>query len=271
VSAEASVELVGSDGLRESLAQICASHEEFQRFFSGVFTELDVLSAELIRRQRAWQSERTQAEGDLREQAARLEAQRAMIATERDQAWKEVERRRSEVEQELAQARADLAEARREIERLRNGLQSVSTEAAQPQADPKLEQQLQQMAKEHAKLDQERLVLETELDTVRNRAAEMAETLAEQRRQMAAEREQWTQELRRMRRVLEAISAKQVEHRADLGSRREFVELQETAAACPRSAAADGDGDPVLGSVMAQFEMLQKDITRRRKDNADGD
>jgi len=41
------------------------------------------------------------------------------------------------------------------------------------------------MENERTKTERERLALETELETVRNRAAEMAETLDEQRRQMA--------------------------------------------------------------------------------------
>lgn len=241
MTAELSSELVETDGLRESLAEIFASHEEFEKFFSGVFSELNTLSAELVRCQQAWTSERSRTETELEERAARLEADRAALAAEREQAWEEISQRRREAEQGLVAASGD------------ESLKRMFEEAEQ----------------ERTQLNQERSVLESELDMVRNRAAEMSETLAQQQREMAEERQRWSAELKRMRRVLEALSTRQVEFQEPSipsgntgGTAAPADRPSEPAPASP------AESDPVLGSVMAQFEMLQKDIVRRRKDAA---
>jgi len=322
VSTDASAQFIESRGLRESLAEICASQREFHRFFSGVFAELDLLSGELVRRHQAWRSERKRTEEEFEERDGQLEGRRAAIFEEREKAWEEVERRRREVEQErarvaaagaesdgqlrqmleeadreretlrsaletaraegdclgqlaeeLALTRAEQAEARQEIERLLRGLENVSAGAAQPQTDKKLQKQLQRLEQQRAKLDQDRLVLESELEMVRNRAAEMSEMLAGQQQQMAEERAQWAQEFKRMRRLLETFSSRQPEPEAQAESKpnknavdaREEAEWELEPAGAPAAR-----GDPVLGSVMAQFEMLQKDIVRRRRACADG-
>lgn len=220
MSAEPSIQPVETDGLRESLAEICASQEEFCKFFSGVFADLDAISGTLVRKRQAWSIERAEAESELQRRSARLEAERAAIAAEREQA-------------------------------------------------PKLHERLQALERELAERDQERVVLESELDMVRNRAAEMAETLAQHQQQMADERQQWTQELKQMRRLLETLSSHGLEHPAPAEAPRTRVAPPRTAAKpAEEAAAARQGGDPVLGSVMAQFEMLQKDIVRRRKESA---
>lgn len=288
MSREQSTQLVDSDGLRESLAEICASHDEFHRFFAGVFTELDVLSAELVRRHQSWSSERERAAKELQRRREALdtednsqlkqmleetESERAALRTTLEAAQTQADRL-AQVTDELSRARTELTQARQEIERLRGDLEVVHHQAAQSQPDGKLQDRLRRMEQERAKLDQERLVLETELDTVRNRAAEMAETLAEQRREMADERQQWTRELKRMRRLLEMLSARQVEvgvakdeGQATNDKRRDIEPSSLAPHPAPPGSAAiiEEDGDPVLDSVMAQFEMLQKDIVRRRQ------
>ncbi len=305
MSHEPVVQLVDAAGLRQSLAEICGSQEEFQRFFAGVFDELDGLASELVRRQRAWSTERDEAEESLRQRAARLEEERHALAAEREQLVRqagpsadragepstehrdriermlqEAERQReafqaaieaaqardgrlSELLDELSQARADLSEARDQIQRLRKELESSGPGAVSATPDEGLQSRLAQLEQERAQLDQERVVIETELESVRNRAAEMAENLAEQRREMSSEREQWAQELKRMRRLLENISAHRM---APLP-----VETPPAPSEPHESAASSsgGAGDPVLDSVMAQFEMLQKDIVRRRRAGAE--
>ena len=52
-------------------------------------------------------------------------------------------------------------------------------------------------------LQQERAALEAELEVVRNRAAELAETAADERRRGAEERAEWSGELKQLRRALE--------------------------------------------------------------------
>lgn len=318
MSAEPSLQPVETDGLRESLAEICASQEELCKFFSGVFVELDALSSKLVRKRQAWSIERAEAESELQRRSAGLEAERAAIAAEREQAWKELDQRRSEVEHErgqvaaagaeaqgrllemleeagrersalqaaleasqkqseslaqvadeLARTRAELAEARQQIGQFRAGPDHAGADRAGAQPDPKLQDRLHAMERELAERDQDRVVLESELDMVRNRAAEMAETLARQQQQMADERQQWTQELKRMRRLLEALSSHGLDHPASVEAPRTRVAPHRPPGkSADEAAAARQGGDPVLGSVMAQFEMLQKDIVRRRKESA---
>ncbi len=318
LSAELSMQLVETDGLRESLAEICASQAEFSRFFSGVSAELETLSADLIRKNQAWDGQRAQTESELQQRADHLEAERAAVARQRDEAWEEVERKRQQVEQEhgrlaavgeeddarlaqmleeadreraalraaleaaqsqgdrlvqvteeLSHARTELAEARQEIQRLRDGLENGRAEPAEAPPDDALREKLNALQEERAQQDQERVVLESELDMVRNRAAEMAENLAEQQRQMADERQQWAHELKRMRRLLETLSTRGLGTVTAPAAQAGPVEAQPAAdGPHQKPAAAQAEGDPVLGSVMAQFEMLQKDIVRRRRESA---
>jgi predicted nucleic acid-binding Zn-ribbon protein len=119
-----------------------------------------------------------------------------------------------------------------------------------------------------AELEQERSELEEELETVRQRCEELAETVAEQKRQIAEERAAWTAEFRQLRKVLDQQS--QI-----LTQRVEHNHAAPVAAACGSgngsavaAAAVRTEIDPVLGSVMSQFQLLQKDAARRRAQQA---
>jgi hypothetical protein len=106
-------------------------------------------------------------------------------------------------------------------------------------------------------------MLERELETVRSRAAELSEIQAQQGRQMSEERERWSDELKRMRRLLETMAERQLVQSAA------EARAAKTAAPMPaggqQAAPNDDRGDPVLDSVITQFEMLQRDLARRRK------
>ena len=114
---------------------------------------------------------------------------------------------------------------------------------------------MQEMQQQHGQVEQERRLLESELEAVRNRAVEMAEMLDEQKRQATQQQGQWTDELKRMRRLLEDMSVRTVRDEPVVPVEQQPVPRQPA----PRRAA-----DPALDSVMAQFEMLQKDLARRR-------
>lgn len=158
---------------------------------------------------------------------------------------------------------ADLEEARGEAHRLRerlvDGMQDIDAQ------------------RQIHELEADRAALEEELETVRQRAAEMAETLVEQKRQMAEERAEWNGELRQLRKILERQS-EQLGNRgitmATPAVRKEQpppvkpapvrpVTPQRSTTAATRSTTAT-PRDAVMGSVMAQFEMLQQDRLKRR-------
>lgn len=281
MSDEKSIQLIDDAGLRAPLAEIHAGQEEHQQFFSGVFSALDMLASELSQRQEMWLSERRLSEEALERQAATIgvngdgrlqqmleEAERGRAAlTTALEATETHGDRLAQMTDELSQARVELTQARQEIERLRGDLDKVPNSAPSPTPDVNLKEQLERVEQERTQLEQERLVLETELDTVRNRAAEMAETLADQRREMGEERTRWALELKRMRSLLEALANRQMQPPAVLGPRQPPIEV-EAAAPATTPAPAPSD-DPVLESVVAQFEMLQKDIVRRRETAAD--
>ena len=308
MSAEPSAQHADWDSVRESLARICASHDEFAHFFSGVFGQLDGLADELMRRQRGWMSQRERSEEELARRAGELEQERAALAAQREQLAKEACRRGDaagagpgenqqqfrqmleEVEQqraalrdaqqaaqtqttrlaeltdELSEARHELSESWREVCQRREELEAAPADGGGREPDRQLEEQLRRVERERAELERERSVLETELDSVRNRAAEMAETVSVQRRQLAEERAQWKAELKRMRRVLERLTQQRGEEESAGGWQEPSTTTRSMAdEPLETVSAAASPGDPVLGSVMAQFEMLQKDLARRRK------
>jgi chromosome segregation ATPase len=160
---------------------------------------------------------------------------------------------------ELAEARHDLASQCQQMRELH------SAPPSQENGDDESRRQLSAMAERHASLEREHALLELELDTVRARAAELSETLAAEKRAFGQQQNAWTEELQRMRRVLEQIAERRDEVEvppivaplAAPGSKRPTAAKE----AATQAAMAE---DPVLDSVMAQFAMLQKDVARRR-------
>jgi len=242
VSAELSEDLVGWDGIRNALGEICASREEFERFFSEALDQLDSFSTELVGRQQQWVSERRQAEIELQQQKRQLEEARASLAGQQQSAEKANRSRRP---------------------------QKTAPEAEHGQQDQQHDQELTRLLEEarqqQALLEQERGLLESELEAVRNRAAEMAESLAEQKRQTAQQHTQWTDEFKQMRSLLQNISGHLVQRKAAAGVPQSRPAEPATADAVAKSPPAATD--PALDSVMAQFEMLQKDLAKRRAAN----
>lgn len=299
MSVAALSQLTEWSAVRDSLAEIAASHEDVGRFCSDLFNQLDGLWTELIRRQKAWHVEQQRIESELRQRTAEVERQRVALEAERERVRQEMQaegrqpaaassaeneqllRVLEEVEREraalrdamqaaqaqmsqLSQATLEFAEARKAIGEERERLATLKSEPAQASADPQITQQISQLEQERSTLEQERVVLETELEAVRSRAAEMSETLSQQGRQMAEERAQWSEELKRMRRLLEELAKRP----AAAPAAEEPVAAStpnEGRTSGGKAAPAGSNGDPVLSSVMAQFEMLQKDLTRRRK------
>lgn len=226
MSVQPSAQVADLDAVRQSLAQICGSCDDFDRFFSGVFARLEDLAGELVRRQQTWTSQR------------------------------------KETESELSRRKTELGEALREVDRRRSEIETSETAGEVCPADDELKAEIRRLQQERDELRQQQRLLEVELDTVRNRAAEMAEQLAQQQGQILTERAEWNEELKRMRRVIESFTL----HYAE----RSSGQPQPAAPGEPPSAQAGEQepprsADPVLGSVVAQFEMLQKDVAGRRK------
>jgi len=166
---------------------------------------------------------------------------------------------------QVLQATADVAALRQEFKQWSEEQASVHAQALQSRPAPELEERLHRMEQERAALEQERAVLESELESVRGRAVEMAEMLEQQKRQVAEERSKWTGELQRFRQLMEMMSLARPEKRA-------AAPAAAPATAAPAARGPDrpasetaAGGDTALDSIIAQFELLQKDLARRRK------
>jgi hypothetical protein len=153
-----------------------------------------------------------------------------------------------------------------------------------------------------AELESDRAELEEELESVRSRAAEMEEAVTQQKRQSADEHAQWAAELRHLRRILDKQAtwiAQQTENgmsaltygnqnqpASELDSRMTISRAQLAAElrggqsmhkdhpiadrvvmqAIPNRPAPRDDA--MLGSLASQFELLRKDVARRREQMA---
>ncbi|MFZ5832912.1 MAG: hypothetical protein ACOY3P_22725 [Planctomycetota bacterium] len=126
------------------------------------------------------------------------------------------------------------------------------------EAEAALREQLQEMSQKHAQTERERMELELELEAVRGRAAALTESLADQKRLLAQQQTAWG-DFQRMMRLLEGMS-----DRAASAPQADDAFNEPNVIPVPTKHAAD----PVLDSVVAQFEMLRKDVARRKAGGA---
>ena len=296
MSVELSLFTIDTSALQETMSRMCTGYDRLEAFLRTHFGELENLAEELLRHgQRVDAAKQDQdiqwadREQRLDHQRGELEATLERIQTLTDQlgstaavngsgaeqfqeVFSRIEGERSSLQaaiaaseahgtelarmaDELAAARQDLVETREEL-RSQRGLLSQVAAPAEQGTNPEIQEQLDQLEQERLAWVQERAVLETELDAVRTRAAELADALEDDRQRAASERKDWAAELHQMRQLLQTLSD------------RPPAPVQESSApvqAAAESPEADNAQDPVLDSVMAQFEILQKDLARRRK------
>ena len=164
--------------------------------------------------------------------------------------------------EQLSSIAAELAETQKAIHDHTERVEALQPQPTGTAEDTEaLHEQIRQLEQQHSVLAQERSLLESELESLRYRAAEMTESLAEQKRQAAEQQTALSDELKQMRTLLETLS-KQIE---GAEARAPAATPVPPAATSPRDGkSTDEASDPVLDSVMEQFEMLQKDLARRR-------
>ena len=240
------------------------SHDTLGNLAEQIFDELNKRRRELESQEARLRHDVEQSEQQLRQRLHELELanQRDAMALEQAQASllaaADQDTGRADVQAELAATQAELAALREQL-------------AAAGEPAEALRQQLKDA--EH-----ERRSLEMELENVRARAVELSDNLAAQKRQAAEDRTHWSSELKEMRRLLErqAELIGQREARPNGGpANAATANAGGAAAAASRTPQRGGPSpatakptpkadDAVLGSVMAQFENLQKDRLRRR-------
>ena len=243
-----------------SLADIHASNSEAEQFIGEMFDELDRLRHDLhdqdvrLRRERIdldtrrakVQSDASTLGEDAQRELDQLRAERATLQEERDAAHLQLAKMATTA-LDLATARAELSETRKELSREREKLAADD--------DTKTE-----LLHRVGELEQERALLEAELESVRRRAAELSETLERKKWQSAGESRQGataTQPITEAsQESLESELASPVA--ADAGISADPAPQVRT-----QTKLALGE-DAALESVMAQFEMIQRDIARRR-------
>jgi len=277
--------LAGWKGVEDAVTEIRSSCAEVERFFEQLFAQLESLAdslaareAQLRRSESELRSSRVAAEDALAdsEAAATSVSVTALqqLVEHTQQQNQQLLRTQQQFEEQLARLTAMAAELA-ELKAIWRQAQPLA-ETAPDDGEQSYREQLRQMAEQQLLLERERIELQSELETARGQVAELAEQLAEQKRLAALQQAQWNEELKRIRLLLES-SARGVsppverqtamrKNAAAAEQRCEREQAQQPAAATAEPAAAPQGRprDVVLDSVLAQFEILQKDIARRR-------
>ncbi|MBN2293751.1 MAG: hypothetical protein JXM70_15090, partial [Pirellulales bacterium] len=157
---------------------------------------------------------------------------------------------------EVAEA---LNDAQEQLQRQIAQRDEASADQTLPAASGEVLSRLQQLEEERSEVLQSRSMLEAELESVRQRAVDLMTALEYQKSLAGEQQNQLNDELRSQRQLLEQV----------LGHLTELKMLPVNPAPTNRPAGVTEipaeSADSVLSSVMSQFEVLQKDIARRRK------
>jgi chromosome segregation ATPase len=232
--------------IRDREKAISSESERLEQIAAGqaaTRAELDAAGIQTDNKRRLLESEAQQNSEEVAQQFESLHQQQRELEATTEQLTSE----REQLEQERDQLRQQLAEATAEATQLRK--QTVATlngEGAAPQRVVELEQ--------------ERQALEEELELVRQRAAELVESADEERRGFESQRTLWAKDMKELRRSLQ-VNAPASPQPAPIVTRPAAVQ---TAAIGPNGRPRD----TALDSVMAQFEMLQRDLAQRGTNKA---
>jgi chromosome segregation ATPase len=173
--------------------------------------------------------------------------------------------------EQLAETRKELADARAQIERLARPLEAAVQEGSSLGRDDRSEAEMAALREERDAILQERSLLEAELDHVRRRAAQLAEHLEDERRSGSEQEQHWREEFRRHRGLLEDLTSRLATLPATpVGGAPAYTAAQpapQAAQAAPSPAPAPPQNDAALEAVRAQFELLQKEAIRRRRES----
>lgn len=253
--AEACEPLTGWDSVQCALGEIHACTADFDQFFAGVFRELEALSGDLQLRGR-------QVSAVCREQ----QHDEQTAVDERDAEFAALLAQMQSQMTRLTETAADLAA----VQAVVGVPQPVADEHDEDRARAeRIERDFCALAQQHAALERERAAMETELDLIRSRAAELSEAMTEQKRLALVQQAGWNEELQHMRQMLEQLTERLVEQGtpASAAASPPPVPAEPRPPATPAKSVATAPppaDDPVLGSVVAQFAMLQRDKLRRR-------
>lgn len=265
--AELTENFAGWERIKIALDEIRACHEETLSFFTGVFDQLDVLCGSLLSREQWQKQAAARREGALASDTTE-DSSRDLLLKEFGEDQAELHNTQQVVQEQIAQLTSmtdDLAATRNEFQsvhgelvRHSQELEAVRTQtlAASQEVEVSIKNKIHDMEQGQSWLEKEREVMEAELELVRSRAAEMAELLAERKQSDDPRQNQWVEELGQMRTLLESLTALIVE------SKKQPDAVSPVKP--PTGVAAVAMNDPILESVLAQFEILRQDRVLRR-------
>jgi chromosome segregation ATPase len=245
-----------NDELRDQLAAAVVSGKHVEKELSSLQERVGAMVASA--------SEAAKRESELTATKAELDRLRDLAAggvedgSLRERlAAAQADRDRLEAELACAQAQVSTASETAVVAgELRGQLTATQAELARLRELANLPSAETQLREELGAVELQRQQLEAELDSVRLRTAELQDTLEEQQRLVAEERQQWNEELRRLRRA--------VERQAEASTRRSRRSSAATEEDDRRAtngvalAATERRADPVIDTVREQFEALQK-------------
>ena len=290
----------GWDHVRSALDEIRVCHDDTQTFFSGVFDQLDSLCETLLTRESNWQKPAAHAERrclgnrdcpriDRWDSLIReIEAGREEFRGTHQIAQEQISRISAAAEgltaarNELQTARGELARQGEELSAIRSqsiaawqevrssikdkiremdeqrSLLEKERAAMEKAAESNIQDKIHDVEQQQALLEKEREAMEKELASVGNKAEEIAGLLAEQKRASGPQQPAWAEDLLEMRAMLENLTRQVAQERR---------QTEPSAHANRQSGfAAAANSDPVLESVLAQFEVLQQDRIFRRSE-----
>jgi len=273
VVAELTENIAGWGRIKSALDEIRACHEDTLTFFIGALEHLDLLCGSLASRQQHIENQSATQRDIITASEATDDNRWDMLQKKFEEDRTEFSDIRQTVQQQIAQLTAvsgDLARTRNEFQTVRGELVRHSEEltavrsqmlAAPQEVESNVQNKIRDMEQQQSLLEKERAAMEAELQSARNRAAEKEELLAEQKRSADLLESNWVEEFREMRQILEALARPVAESKRQIESTPTVT--------TPSGVAAVALGDPVLESVLAQFEILQQDRLNRRLETAE--
>ncbi|MBN2218035.1 MAG: hypothetical protein JW719_11730 [Pirellulales bacterium] len=301
--ANTTTELDGWNLVRESLDEFREAHEDSGQFLAEWVDQIDSLFREVLGEYERWEKKRRKEQDDLEERAKRIDREQQQLA----QQWARIEETRcpEETVVSLAESQANLqelmqqsqhdqtafSEAIRAIQAqmseltdmagslrttLRDGTEDDQGQLAElVSAKEQLQAEIATIREERDALRGERSLLEVELENVRRRVVELADSLDQQRRTAAEQESYWRGEFHRQCDLVERLASKWTGAMTAMSAERPAAATPVAPAAAAdvaQRSRSEGNGnerDLALESVRAQFELLQKEATRRRRENAD--
>jgi chromosome segregation ATPase len=220
---------------------------ESDKSFGGLIEELQKLCGQLQADRQLTQQEWT----DIRAGHQKFLDGHAELREIRDgfqQVTAEFSRIKGEVESERNDLHKLCAEVESHVSQLTTATTALAEVVAQPKKDSQIADIVEYTKQHQAEWLQQRTALEAELDAMRCRAAEQAEALSNQKQLASQQQAEFAGEVKRLQSLLEAMTGQIRGNPSVPGGNTKQPE----------------DDGSVMGSVLAQFETLQRDIKSRQ-------